>query len=165
MRLPRTDLNLIQNFQEKKNLKLGILNFVLGSNLSWDSPFSPLRRTLKIISYILAYFRILFQNSLRNYFLYFRIFFHFVLEQLKNDFLYLQIFFEIVKLSLRNPQFLTTLKNPKNYVFYVLNNNIWYTQLSFVFLFQIDFYICLKRFFVFFFSSSERFWNLSRASF
>ena len=126
-----------------------MLNFVLGSNLSWDSTLFPLRTILKIISYISEYFRILFQNSLTNCFLYVRIFFYFVLEQLKNYFLYLQIFFD--KLSLRNPQFLTTLKNPKNYMFYALNNNIWYTQLSFVFLFQIDFYICLGGFFRLFF--------------
>ena len=133
----------------KKKLKTLNFEFCLRlKSLRGQHPF-PLRTILKIISYILQYFRILFQNSLRNYFLYVRIFFYFVLEQLKNYFLYLQIFFD--KLSLRNPQF--------------LNNNIWYTQLSFVFLFQIDFYISLGGFFRLFFSSSERFWNLSRAFF
>ena len=93
---------------------------------------------------------------------------NFIVKNLQTDKFFFSIFFmfqgQIHKTKLtqdhRNPQI-----NSKD-IFYVLSNNFSYTQLSFLFLRQEDSYYVHDDTDVFFyFSSSERFWYLSRAFF
>ena len=58
-------------------------------------------------------------------------------DSLKNYFLHVKIFFEILKFVLRIFNFQLLYRTPK-IIFYVLNKNFSYTQLSFVFLLQKD---------------------------
>ena len=125
------------------------MNFALGSNLSQDSLQFTLLRTLKIIY---LYVKIFCLGIAQNYFLH-------------------------VKLCLKESSISKLLYRILKIIFYEVNNNCSYNQLSFafllqkdsysdpndidtffLFLIQRDFFICSEPLFCLFsFSSSERF--------